>query len=364
MHCPIEKIEVSAYKIPTATPESDGTFEWNSTTIVVCNISAAGQVGIGYTYANTSTAHFIRNFLTPVVNGQDALDTGWRWEDMVHSVRNLGDTGIASMGISAVDSALWDLKGKILSVSLTTLWGKVREEIPVYGSGGFTSYTISELRNQFAKWKEQGISRFKMKVGRNPSEDIARVKAAREEIGSDAELFVDANGAYTRKQALDFAHRFRDLNVTWFEEPVPSDDLEGLHLLTKTAPPSMNITAGEYGYNLPYFERMLKAEAVDILQADATRCQGLTGFQHVGSLCQAQMIPLSSHTAPALHAQICCALLPVIHLEYFFDHVRIEEMIFDGAPILKNGALIPNFDRPGLGLELKKADATRYAIQF
>jgi L-alanine-DL-glutamate epimerase-like enolase superfamily enzyme len=363
MRSPIEKIEVSAFKIPTATPESDGTYEWNSTTIVVCTISAAAKVGIGYTYADSSTAHFIRSFLGPVVIGQDAWDLVWRWKDMVHSVRNLGDTGITSMAISAVDSALWDLKGKILNLSLSSLWGKVRNEIPVYGSGGFTSYSVSELRNQFAKWKEQGISRFKMKVGRNPSEDVARVKAAREEIGSNAELFVDANGAYTRKQALDFAHRFREFNVTWFEDPVPSDDLDGLHFLRKTVPPGLDITAGEYGYNLSYFERMLKADAVDVLQADATRCQGLTGFQHVGSLCQARMTPLSSHTAPALHAQICCALLPVVHLEYFFDHVRIEEMILDGIPKLKQGSLIPNDDRPGLGLEVK-TDAAKYAIEF
>jgi L-alanine-DL-glutamate epimerase-like enolase superfamily enzyme len=179
MQTSVAKVEVLACKIPTAAPESDGTFEWNSTTIVVCEIYAGGHVGLGYTYADSSTAHFIRNFLAPVIINQDALNIGWRWKDMVHSVRNLGDTGITSMAISAVDSALWDLKGKIFNVSLVTLWGKVRDKIPVYGSGGFTSYTISELRRQFAKWKEQGISRFKMKVGRNPAEDVERVKAPR-----------------------------------------------------------------------------------------------------------------------------------------------------------------------------------------
>jgi L-alanine-DL-glutamate epimerase-like enolase superfamily enzyme len=148
--------------------------------------------------------------------------------------------------------------------------------------------------------------------------------------------------------------------VSWFE-PVSSDDLEGLRLLRDRAPAGMDIAAGEYGYNTFYFRRMLAAGAVDVLQADATRCGGITGFIAAAALCGAEPLPLSSHTAAALHAHLGCALEPVRHAEYFHDHVRIEQMLFDGAPRPVAGRLSPDTSRPGLGLELKRPDAARYA---
>jgi L-alanine-DL-glutamate epimerase-like enolase superfamily enzyme len=289
------------------------------------------------------------------------MDVAGAWDVMVRAVRNLGRPGIASMAIAAVDTALWDLKARLLGVSVVTLLGAGRREVPVYGSGGFTSYSLDELQRQLGEWVASGISRVKMKVGRDAAQDPERVRAAREAIGPTAELFVDANGAYTRKQALALADRFAEAGVTWFEEPVSSDDLEGLRLLRDRGPAGMAMTAGEYGYDLPYFRRMLDAGAVDILQADATRCAGITGFVRVAALCEASGIPLSAHTAPSLHAHVCCALAPAVHVEYFFDHARIEHMLFEGALTPRGGALEPDRSRPGLGLELKRPEAARYA---
>lgn len=362
MDIPIERVEVAAYIVPTESPESDGTLEWHNTTLVLVQAYADGLHGIGYTYADTATAHLIKDVLSPVVQGQDAMAVPATWTAMVRAIRNLGRPGIASMAIAAVDVALWDLKAKLLNLPLVKLLGPVRDRVPVYGSGGFTSYSLERLQQQLGDWAAQGISRVKMKVGRNPSEDVRRVEAAREAIGEDVELFVDANGAYSRKQALAFAGAFAELGVTWFEEPVSSDDLEGLRLLRDRAPSGMDITAGEYGYDLFYFRRMLEAKAVDVLQADATRCAGITEFLRVGALCEARSLPLSSHTAPSLHLHPCCALTPVRHVEYFFDHVRIEQMLFDGAQQPVNGCLQPDLTRPGLGLEFKYQDAERYAV--
>jgi len=234
--------------------------------------------------------------------------------------------------------------------------------VPVYGSGGFTSYTVDELRAQLGGWGRQGMRMVKMKVGREPAADPARVGAAREAVGREVELFVDANGAYSRKEALGLAERFAAHGVTWFEEPVSSDDLEGLRLLRDRAPAGMEVTAGEYGYDLPYFQRMLDAGAVDVLQADATRCAGITDFLRVAALCEARGVPLSTHCAPALHLHAACAVPGLRHLAYFHDHVRIEEALFEGAPPLVNGNLAPDLSRPGLGLELRRADAERYAL--
>ncbi len=359
----IERLDVSAFVVPTDFPEADGTLAWDKTTLVVVEATGGGIRSLGYTYADTATAQLIKDFLTPVVIGRDVMAVPGTWAAMVHAIRNLGRPGIVSMAIAAVDGALWDLKARLLDLPLVTLLGAVREGVPVYGSGGFTSYSLEQLQEQLGGWVGEGIPRVKMKVGTHPSEDLDRMRAAREAIEPKTELFVDANGAYSRKQALAFAEKFKaDYGVSWFEEPVPSDDLEGLRLLRDRGPAGMDIAAGEYGYDLLYFRRMLEAGAVDVLQADASRCAGITGFLRVAALCEANSIPLSAHCAPSLHAHPCCAVAPVRHVEYFHDHVRIEHLLFDGTLTPVDGELRPDLSRPGIGLELKRADAQRFAV--
>lgn len=358
----IEGIEVAAYSIPTDGPESDGTLSWDATTLVLAQVAAGARTGIGYTYADSATAVLIRDKLAPLLLGRDALATNARWQDMLRAIRNLGRPGICSMAISSVDAALWDLKGKLLGQSLAVLLGAARPSIAVYGSGGFTSYTLGQLQGQLQEWVNSGISRVKMKIGRDPASDPDRVCAARQAIGSDTELFVDANGAYSRKQALAIAETLAECGVAWFEEPVSSDDLDGLRLMRDRTPPGMAISAGEYGYDLSYFLRMLQAQAVDVLQVDATRCGGITGFLGAAALCDAFGLPLSSHCAPALHLPLCCAASRAIHLEYFHDHARIEQMLFDGAVMPRQGQLAPDTSRPGLGIDFKERDAQCYRI--
>jgi L-alanine-DL-glutamate epimerase-like enolase superfamily enzyme len=201
-----------------------------------------------------------------------------------------------------------------------------------------------------------------MKIGRDPAADRKRVHAARVAIGNDVELFVDANGAYDRKLALAQAEAFSDDRVSWFEEPVSSDDLDGLRLIRDRAPAHVEVAAGEYGYDVQYFHRMIAAGSVDVLQADATRCCGITGFLRAGAICDAAGLPLSAHTAPGVHVHACCAVSRARNLEYFHDHARIERMLFDGALEPADGALRPDRSRPGLGLELKLRDAERFAV--
>ena len=359
---PVDALEVRAYRVPTDAPESDGTYEWRATTLVVVEITAGGTSGLGYTYADTATETLIRDLLAPVVRGRGVMNVAGAWSAMVAAIRNLGRPGIASMAISAVDTALWDLKARLLELPLVTLLGAVHDAVAVYGSGGFTSYTIEQLQEQLAGWVASGIARVKMKIGRDRSADSHRIRAARQAIGNEAQLFVDANGAYSRQEALGSAQEFAELGVTWFEEPVSSDDLEGLRLIRDLGPAGMDIAAGEYGYDLFYFRRMLEAGAVDVLQADVTRCGGITEFLRIGALCQARSLPLSAHCAPTLHVHVACALPNIRHLEYFHDHDRIEHMLFDGAPVPRGGKLSPDLSRPGLGIEFKRKDAQRYAI--
>jgi L-alanine-DL-glutamate epimerase-like enolase superfamily enzyme len=359
----IEQLEVSVYTVPTDSPESDGTYVWDKTTMVLVEASAGGKRGLGYTYADLSTATLIKTMLADIVQGHDAMNVPGCWLAMVESIRNLGRPGIASMAIAAVDIALWDLKARLLDLSLVTLLGATREAAPIYGSGGFTSYSREQLQKQLGDWAAAGIPRVKMKIGRHPDRDPLRVREAREAIGPDTELYVDANGAYTRKDALALADIFAaESGVTWFEEPVSSDDLDGLRLIRDRAPAGMDIAAGEYGYDLWYFRRMLEAGAVDVLQADATRCAGITGFMRVAPLCEVRSMQLSSHCGPSLHVHPCCAVPNFRHMEYFHDHVRIERMFFDGVLTPVHGELRPDLSRPGMGLEFKRSDTAKYAV--
>jgi L-alanine-DL-glutamate epimerase-like enolase superfamily enzyme len=254
-HPKIDRVAVRAFTVPTKTPESDGTLKWTETTIVLVDVEAGGMSGLGYSYADVATAHLIAHTLAPKVSGLDAFAIGTAWTNMLQAIRNLGRPGVCSMAVAAVDNALWDLKGKLLNTAVAALLPMVRTEVMAYGSGGFTSYTEKELLDQVTGWAESGLRAVKMKIGRDAAADVKRVQSVRRAIGDQVELFVDANGAYSRKQALSQAHRFADSAVSWFEEPVSSDDLEGLRLIRDSAPAGMNIAAGEYGYDTWYFRR-------------------------------------------------------------------------------------------------------------
>ena len=356
-------VRAQAFTVPTDAPEADGTAAWMKTTIVVVHVASGGQEGVGYSYGDRSAAGLVTHTLGKVVEGHCALDPQGAWRLMQNKVRNLGREGVAACAISAVDVALWDLKAKLLGVPLAGLLGRFREEVPIYGSGGFTSYNDRRLAEQLSGWVERDGCRWvKMKIGTEPERDPARVAAAKAAIG-DATLFVDANGAYSVKEALRLADVFAgDQGVAWFEEPVSSDDLAGLRRVRDRAPARMDVAAGEYGFTPGYFRRMLEAGAVDVLQADATRCGGVTGFVQAAALADAHHVDLSAHCAPALHRHLGTAAPRFRHCEWFHDHVRIESMLFDGAPVPHGGAIAPDMGRPGLGLELRTQDAARFAV--
>jgi L-alanine-DL-glutamate epimerase-like enolase superfamily enzyme len=359
----VERLSADAYTIPTDAPEADGTAAWTSTTIVVVHAEAGGRRGLGYSYTDAGAARLIADKLAPTVVGCDAMDPPAGARALRAVVRNIGREGVAAAAISAVDIALWDLKARLLERPLAVVLGRYRDHVAIYGSGGFTSYDELTLARQLSGWVEQqGCRWVKMKVGSDPGRDPARVAAARAAIGS-AGLFVDANGAYGVRQAQHYARVFAaESGVSWFEEPVSADDLRGLRRVREHAPDTLEVAAGEYGYTLDYFLRMLQAQAVDVQQADATRCGGVSGFLRAAVLCEAFHIDLSAHCAPALHCQLGCAAPRFRHVEWFHDHVRIEQLLFDGAPVAQAGMIRPDLSRPGLGLVLKQRDAARFAV--
>jgi L-alanine-DL-glutamate epimerase-like enolase superfamily enzyme len=262
------------------------------------------------------------------------------------------------MAISAVDIALWDLRAKLLGVSLVDSLGRIRDEIPAYGSGGFTSYTDAELTGQLRGWVERGCRAVKVKVGREPERDPGRLGVARQAIGEEVELMVDANGAFDRVAAAHWAQRYAEFDVSYFEEPVSSEDLDGLRALRERLPAGIAVAAGEYAWDIHDLESL--APCVDVLQADFTRCSGITGARAADAICRGRNLSFSAHCAPQVSAHVCCAMERAAHLEYFHDHERVESMLFDGALALEGGCLHPDPSRPGLGIELRRADAEQF----
>lgn len=360
----ITGLTARAYTIPTDRPEADGTQSWTKTTLVLVEVNAGGKTGLGYSYADACIAGLVNQTLAQHVVGGDALDVRRHWLTMRGAVRNLGRSGLAACAIAAIDTALWDLKARLLDLPLVSLLGAAREAVPIYGSGGFTSYDDATLQRQLAGWVEtEGCRAVKMKIGSEPERDPARVRAARAAIGAKAALFVDANGAFTPGEALGMAHRLAgQSDICWLEEPVSSDDLAGLAEVRAGSPPGLEIAAGEYSYTEDDARRTLAAEAVDVQQADITRCAGLTGFLDIAALSDAHHRDLSGHCAPSLHLHAACAVSRFRHLEWFHDHVRIEHMFFEGAPIARNGLIRPDLARPGHGLAFKQADAAPFAV--
>ena len=355
---PVDSVEWAAYKIPTDGPEGDGTFAWDSTTMVVAHVRAGGETGLGWTYAPAAAGHLIEEMLAGVVAGMSEWDVPAANAAMAKAVRNAGRDGVAATAISAVDVALWDLKARLLDVRLTRLLGQAVDAVPVYDSGGFTPWPDAKL----AEWLEARTSpRVKIKIGESwgtrVDRDLARVAQTREVVGDDVEIYVDANGGYTAAQAIRVAAEFPD--VRWYEEPVSSDDLAGLRRVRDAVTP--DVTAGEYGYDLQYFARM--APVVDCLQADVTRCGGITEWQRVAALAAAHNLQVSGHCAPALHVDVAAAVPNLRHLEYFHDHARIESLLFDGVTEVSDGGVLrPDITVPGHGLTLKSTDAEKYRV--
>jgi L-alanine-DL-glutamate epimerase-like enolase superfamily enzyme len=356
----VERVSVSAYRIPTDRPESDGTARWDATTLVLVEIAAGGASGTGWSYASAAAGTLIEETLAPLVRGANALDTRALWTRMTGVVRNAGRPGIASYAIAAVDVALWDLRARLRDVALCDLMGSARETVPVYGSGGFTSYDERTLQAQLGGWAQAGFAAVKMKVGRDHRRDVARATAARDAIGPDCALFVDGNGGYDVGQAIAIAHDFARLGVTWFEQPVDHRDLAGTRRVREHAPPGMAIASGEYITDTA--DAAAVASVVDVLQADATRCGGYTGLLAIDGFCEVNRLPLSTHCGPALHLHAAAACLRLRHMEYFHDHVRIERMLFDGVVEPVAGTLRPDRSRPGHGLAFKHADARHFAL--
>lgn len=351
----ISGLSVRTFTVPTDCPEADGTMSWEATTAVVVEVRAGEHTGLGWTYTDASAATVVRGLLAPAVVGLDAMDTGRAADALSRALRNAGAPGIGACALSAVDVALWDLRARVAGLALVDLLGRVRERAGVYGSGGFTTYDDERMSAQLRGWVERdGVRAVKIKIGeswgRRTDRDLERVATARRVVGPDIRLMVDANGAYTIGQAARVERAMRAFGVSWFEEPVSSDDPAGLARLRTTS--VADIAAGEYVYRLADAQRLLEAGAVDCLQLDVTRCGGITGWLRAAAAAQACGLTVSAHCAPQLAAHVTVCTVNAGEIEYFHDHARLEPMLFENTLEVRDGALTPDPGATGHGLAI------------
>ena len=278
---------------------------------------------------------------------------------MKRACRNYGTRGLVAQAISAVDIALWDLRAHLRDMSLTALFGACRSTVPIYGSGGFTNLGDDELAAQVQQWRDAGCTAMKIKIGQcwghQQDRDLARVNRLRELAGEGVELMVDANGGYSVGQARRVGAVLDHLAVTWFEEPVSSDDIEGLAAVRSAV--RCDVAAGEYIADR--YEARRLAPVVDCLQLDVTRCGGYSGWLAAANIAAAHNLDVSAHCAPALHVPVAASIMRLRHLEYFIDHVRLEAELFTGVPAPDSGCLRVDTADFGHGMALSH-DAEQY----
>lgn len=361
----IDALDAMALRIPTPAAEADGTLEWDGTTIVLVHARAGDATGLGYTYADAACVSLVHGLLSEAVVGRELLDVPACWRAMQRRIRNQGRPGLVSCAMSAVDIALWDAAARSLDLPLSRLLGRVHDDVPLYASGGFTTFDDTRLTEELDEWvHKRAVPRAKIKIGQSwgidVERDLARVALARQAIGPDTDLFVDANGAYSVGQAVRVGRELAEHGVTWFEEPVSSDDLDGLRHVRESVTP--DVAAGEYGYHLPYFARMIDAQAVDCVQVDVTRCGGYTEWARITALTAAHNLEVSAHCAPNASAHAAAATQNFRHLEWFEDHHRIEAMLFDHGLDPQGGTVRPDMSVSGHGLTLNQRTHDRYRV--
>lgn len=313
------------------------------------------HVGLAVGYGPPGAKAVVDEALAPVLVGQDPSVVGELWAEMMWVVRDFGRGGVALQALSAVDVALWDLKGRAEGQPVFRLLGELRPDVVVYGSGGFTSFSPEELVAEMRAFVDTGFGAVKMKVGKSfgtcEEEDVSRVQAVREAIGSETELYVDANGAYGVEQAIRMAERFAAHDVRLFEEPVPADDTGGLAAVRAASP--IPIATGEQEYEAAGLRRLAEVGAAEVLQPDILRIGGVTGWRRAAVVAADNGLQLMSHAAQLVSLQVGCATAGFAAAEYMAIQVEMDRLWYRDVPVPVGGRWTPLPDRPGMGLDLR-----------
>lgn len=338
---------------------ADATRNVESVGFLIVRITTdQGLEGIGVTYhevGGEATRDIIVNNMKNNLIGRDPFDTEVIWNEMVQYLRGVGRKGVMFCALSAVDIALWDLKGKITGQPLYKLFGGGDTHLPVYGSGGWTSYTDEELVDEALEMVARGYKMIKLKVGvekgQNYLRDVERIRKVRDAVGPDIGLMLDANNCWDAATGIRFANSVRELNIMFLEEPVMADDMPGLaRYRTMTDLP---LATGEHEYTKYGARDLIIHQAADIIQMDTTRAGGFTEMLKIGAMTQAWNLKFAPHAMENISAHLVAAFPNAMFLERLLLFEDLTAHVYVNAPLPKDGYMdIP--DLPGLGLVLNE----------
>ncbi len=373
----IEKIETFILKDKLTKSFFFSQWEYSERCICVVKITASnGQYGWGEGYGPATVLEAGIKLLKPMVIGQNPLENEVIWNIMYRKTLDFARRGVLMASLSAIDIAIWDLKGKILGLPVSTLLGGAhRNKIKPYATGlyftdhqDFSSGFVDEAK----LYVSQGFKAIKMKVGLGIAEDVKNVKLIRETIGDDIDLMVDSNHAYTLREAIELSHKIEKYNIKWFEEPISPEFYEQYNeLRQKTTIP---ISGGECEYLRFGFNQIIKNKSVDIIQPDICACGGLTEAKRIATLASTNGIDLIPHTwgtaiglHVALHFISNLESIPgrMYQPEFLIEYDRTENGLRDELTfpsIEMNDGMIDVPNRPGLGIDINEEVLERYAI--
>lgn len=353
----IRDVVVHLVSAPVAGGFADATRKVETIGFALVRIrTAQGLEGLGVTYhevGGEAVREIIRRNMAPKLIGRDPLESEALWHEFFHYLRGVGRKGVSFCALSAVDVALWDLKGKIAGLPLHRLLGGNRTRVPVYASGGWTSYSDEQLVEEMRGMVARGFRMVKFKVGYAGGTDIRRdalrVRKVREALGPEIRLLVDANNCFDAATAVQLANRIREFDVMLFEEPVFADDIPGLSRFRRGT--DIPLATGEHEYTRFGVRDLLLAEAADYVQADGARAGGYTEMLKIAALTQAWNVRFAPHAMENLHLPLVAALPNAPFLERLLMFEDITARVFKGAAVPVDGHMeVP--ETPGLGLAL------------
>lgn len=349
----ITKMEVHAYSKPYDVPISNGKYTYHNTEIIICLVHTDdGITGVGWTHGDEITYTAAKK-IEPYIVGEDPLNVERIWEK-IYLPKIFGRKGLATRAISAVDIALWDIRGKYANMPLYKMLGGFRNEVPVYVAGGYyeTGKSNAKLQEEMEANLAKGVKAIKMKIGRlSIKDDIKRIEDVQKSVGPDVEVLVDANNAYTRMDALKMGRALDDLGVYWFEEPISCDDFEGSAFLVDRL--DTPIAAGENEYTRFGFRDMIQAKSVNVINADAQILGGITEWKKVADLASAYNIPIAPHGDQEIHVHLVSSVANGLIVEYYDTNTNVlrDRMFTHKTTLNSNGTVSPS-ELPGIGVEL------------
>jgi L-alanine-DL-glutamate epimerase-like enolase superfamily enzyme len=345
----IERVEILMVDLKPKVRRTDAIQSFVSQETPILRITDSdGAVGTGYSYTIGTGGHavisLLERHLAPRLIGRDPAMIEQIWRDLLFHTHATSVGAITSLALCAIDTALWDLRCRHANRPLHQMAGGAQHRVPLYTTeGGWLHLDSAALVEDALRAKAAGFGGCKLKVGRRPQEDVARLMAVREAVGADFEIMVDANQAFAVDEAIRRARLYEPADLAWFEEPLPADDLDGHVRLSAST--TLPIAVGESLYGLGHFRDYLHHRACSVIQVDVARIGGITPWLKTAHLAEAFNIPVSPHFLMELHVSLSAAVPNGRWVEYI---PQLDEITTEGLTI-ENGHAIPS-SAPGLGI--------------